>query len=196
LAKVTIMIVRISNIWAVCGIFLSVISQVGFASDEGEATAPTALEILEGHEGQWTVSGRRLDPDGWTDITPQMAEIESVYGGRAYVETTQIDFGGSQSGLQTTLTWDGFRDVYRIAALDEGFGLLDVYEGRLDTDGRLVATNLRSDTYFEFGEDTRLHFQLRWSFISDDRFMFDVLMTADGGASWTPYFELEYRRVD
>ncbi|GJL96567.1 MAG: hypothetical protein DHS20C06_03840 [Hyphobacterium sp.] len=190
------MLVRLSKLWTVCGIFLSVFAPTGIAGAASEDNSPSALQILEGHEGHWTVTGRRLDPDGWTDIAPQMAEIENVYGGRAYVETTQIDYGSNQSGLQTTLTWDGFREVYRISALDEGFGLLDVYEGRLDSDGRLVATNLRSDTYFEFGEDTRLHFQLRWTFVSDDQFMFDVLMTTDGGASWTPYFELEYRRAD
>jgi len=190
------MLAKLLKFQVIYSIFLAVFSPMAFAADEAVEDTPSALHFLDGHEGQWTVTGRRFDPDGWADIAPQTAQIESVYDGRAYVETTQIDFGRSQSGLQTTLTWDGFRDVYRISALDEGFGLLDVYEGRFDEAGRLVATNLRSDTYFEYGEDTRLHFQLRWSFISEDYFMFDVLMTADGGASWTPYFELEYRRAD
>jgi len=173
--------------------FLAVFALLVPASFAQSEESP--LAFLEGHEGEWIVSGRRATPSGWEDSARLPAQIESLYGGRAYIETSIIDFGDEQSGLTTLISWDGFRDVYRIAALDEGFGLLDIYEGRLDSEGRLIATNLRSDTYFAFGESTRMHFQLRWTFESEDRFLFEVLMTSDGGANWSPYFELIYTRA-
>jgi len=154
------------------------------------------LAFLDGHEGEWIASGRRMGPSGWVESQPMPTTIEALYGGRAYIERATHDFGQSQSGLTTIFSWDSFREVYRIVALDEDFGLLDVYEGRMDAEGRLVVTNIRADTYFPFGESARLHFQLRWTFESENQFDFDVLMTSDGGASWSPYFELTYQRLE
>ncbi|WP_394693405.1 DUF1579 family protein [Hyphobacterium sp.] len=155
-----------------------------------------ALDFLDNHEGDWTVSGRMMTPDGWVETSDQPATIESLYDGRAYIERSTVDFGSEVSGLTTLISWDVFREVYRVAAVDESYGLLDVYEGHLDDVGRLSVTNLRADTYFPAGPTGEMHFRLSWTFVDEDRFVFEVDLTTDRGETWSPYFELTYNRAE
>ena len=177
---------------------LMLMSSLGAAAQtsETENSPRQRLAFMSELTGDWVIYSRRMTEQGWVEAEPEPATVESLWDGQAYRQTETTDFGNASYELVTHLTWDQYRSVYRITALDEGWGIMDVYEGGFDQNGDLVVTNLRSDTYFPWGPDQRAHFQLRWAF--DDHaegFVFHVLLTLDGGASWMPYFENTYRRA-
>ena len=158
------------------------------------AAPPTEMERLAAFQGLYRIEGVRHEPEGPVPLTPSEGRAEFILNGMMLQETAQVDMGDAMVTLQTYFSFDSYRQVYRIAAMDDTFGLMDIYEGRFTADGVLVATNLRADTYFPLEGGQRLHFQLRYDFSKDVK-TFDVLMTTDGGATWSPYFEMTYTPV-
>ena len=153
------------------------------------------MDRLQPLEGEFRIEGRRHTPDGPVLLTPTRATIEYTLNRFVLREEATVDMGLEQAvTLLTYFSYDEYRHVYRMAVMDDAFGLMDIYEGRFVDDSTLIATNLRSDTHFETGEGGRMHFQLRWRIGSRIR-QFDVLVSTDAGASWTPYFEMTYTPV-
>ena len=97
--------------------------------------------------------------------------------------------------LRTLFTYDPYREVYRLSVMDDAFGLLDIYEGAFDAQGRLVTTNLRADTSYPI-EGGQLHFKLVHDFTGSDGHAFEVYMSADRGESWQLYFDQHYAPAD
>ncbi|QLC22963.1 hypothetical protein HFP51_12670 [Parasphingopyxis sp. CP4] len=165
---------------------------VGGTAHAQSEEAQAAIERLAPLVGTSRVTGVRHGPNGATDLAASEAEGRIILGGHILREDTQIEQQpGDLITLQTQFSFDQFRNLYRIAVVDDDFGLMDIYEGRFISDTLLVATNLRSDTHFPLEDGRAMHFQLRWDF-SELVVHFDVLLTVDGGANWRPFFELEY----
>lgn len=178
----------------ILSILLALMSIVGLGSPAQAQSeeAQAAMARLAPLVGVSQVTGVRHSPTGTTQLSPSQAEGQMILGGHALRETSQIEQQpGDIITLQSEFSFDQFRDRYRIAVLDDDFGLMDIYEGRFVSDTLLVATNLRSDTHFPLEDGRAMHFQLRWDF-SEPTVHFDVLLTVDGGANWLPFFELEY----
>jgi len=155
-----------------------------------------AMQRLAPLAGEFRVEGIRHTPDGPVALEPTEASIVFTLNGLALREESQSDMGRDVPvNLLTWFTWDPYREVYRIAVMDDSFGVMDIYEGRFVSEHRLVATNLRSNTYFPLEDGARMHFQLRWDLAAMPK-TFDVLYTTDGGASWQPYFEMIYKALD
>ena len=178
----------------ILSVILALLSVAGLGSTVHAQSeeAQAAMVRLAPLVGVSQVSGVRHSPDGTMQLSPSQAEGEMILGGHALRETSHIEQQpGDVISLQTEFSFDQFRDRYRIAVLDNDFGLMDIYEGRFVSDALLVATNLRSDTHFPLEDGRAMHFQLRWDF-SEPTVHFDVFLTVDGGANWLPFFELEY----
>ncbi|MEM9303000.1 MAG: hypothetical protein AAGE01_12860 [Pseudomonadota bacterium] len=94
--------------------------------------------------------------------------------------------------VETVFSWDQYRDVYRVAAMDDTWGLMDIYEGRLE-DGKLTVDNVRSGTTFPVGEGVERHFRLAIPIHGDERTMV-IDASTDGGQTWGPAFRVDYRR--
>ena len=172
-------------------LLLLVVAPGWTAADE----ASQAMERLQPLAGNYRIEGQRHAPDGPIKLTATQATIAYTLNRRALREDASVDMGLEQPvTLLTYFSYDEYRQVYRIAVMDDAFGLMDIYEGRFVDDATLIATNLRSDTHFPTADDGRLHFQLRW-YLGGDVKQFDVLASTDGGASWTPYFEMTYTPV-
>jgi len=154
-----------------------------------EETAEAAMARLAPLEGAFVSAGVRHGPEGAADLAPSPVEGTFILKGNILEIRSQSDMGEpTPVTLRTLISYDPHRGVYRIAAMDDTFPGLDVYDGRFTDETTLVATNLRSDTYFPLEDGRRLHFQLRWEIVPG-AVGFDVLATADGGATWSPYFE-------
>ncbi len=166
------------------------------AQDASQDAHKAAMQRLAPLEGSFAVTGVRHSQEGETPLPQSIAKSAYILNGFGLEETVEVDMGMEKPvTLLTTFSYDPYRKVYRVSVLDDTFGLLDVYEGRFNSEGVLSVTNLRSDSYFPMGEDgDRLHFMLQWT-LNDPVKKFDILMTPDGGASWSPYFELEYTPV-
>lgn len=154
-----------------------------------------AMARLHSMIGTWRVGGVRHTRDGAEPLRQGAATVALELDGRVLVERGQIDLAADDlTRIRTLFSYDPYRDVYRVMSIDEAYGLMDIYEGGFDAQGRLAVTNLRSDTHFPI-ESGRLHFQLRWDLSDPDAHGFDVLMTTDGGASWRLYYEQTYTRT-
>ena len=90
------------------------------------------------------------------------------------------------------ITYDQYRNVYRKAAIDDVWGIMDLYSGNIK-DNKLVLTNLESGTTFpEQGGGSR-GFRLTLE-LSGDRREMTVEATLDNGKTWFPNFKNVYVR--
>lgn len=96
--------------------------------------------------------------------------------------------------LETTIQYDQNRDVFRLVALDDTWGNLDVFEGDFDADGRLVVTNLRVDTPYVGPDGSRTHFRLTFTITDNAHNTLFIESTGDAGETWRPFQRLERSR--
>ena len=110
-----------------------------------------AMQRLAPLAGTWDMTVYVTADDGETwDATPtQVVDLEFVHKGFT-LEEIPTDLAGPGFHMRTYLTYDQYREVYRKAALDDVWGILDLYEGQIE-DGKLVQTNLKSGTLFPVG---------------------------------------------
>jgi hypothetical protein len=83
--------------------------------------------------------------------------------------------------------------VYRKAALDDVWGILDLYQGTIE-DGKLVIDNLDAGTFFPIDENTWRGFRLTMELKTERRWMW-IDKTDDNGKTWQPAFKSEYVRA-
>lgn len=163
-----------------------------------EAASPLvpALEKFRPLIGTFDISGVRYTPNGEVPLTPTQSATQPIMGGYGLQDMSQIDVGSPElMGLQSTITYDQFRKVYRVTLLDDTLGLMDVYEGDFDTDTVLSVTNLRSDTHFPIGPNGEaMHFKLRWD-LGASPITYELLMTVDGGESWDNFSKMTYTKT-
>ena len=124
------------------------------------------------------------------------SRVQSMYEGVALEEELRVHVpDGSSFRIRHLISWDRFRRVYRVAALDDGTGLLDVYEG-VWSDGSLTVTNLAAGTFFPNADGGWNAFRLRWFDFDAEGYSFEAAQSADGGVSWSPYVTQYYRRAE
>ena len=147
-----------------------------------------ALDVLA---GRWTMTVYVTEDDGdsWTPTPAQTVEILFRHKGFLLEEIpSNLDSPGFH--MHTFLTYDQYREVYRKAALDDIWGILDLYEGNVE-DGWLILDNLKSETFFPVGDDRWRGFRLRMELRPERRWMW-IDKTDDRGQSWQPAFKAEY----
>ena len=178
------------------GVALCVLSAGAQAQDNVSDRQIEALERLEPLAGDWVVTGQVMGPDGMQPLEPGEAQTRFVFNDRGLEENARIDLGGEgATHLRTLFSYDPYRELYRLSVMDDAYGLLDIYEGDFDYEGRLVATNLRSDTSYPI-EGGQLHFKLVYDFTHADGHEFDIYLSTDRGESWTLYFDQHYAPAD
>lgn len=162
------------------------------AQDDASTRQLEAMARLAPLAGDWVVTGEIMGPDGAQALEPGTAQARYAFRERGLEETARIDLGSEGlTELRTLFSYDPYREVYRLSVMDDAFGLLDVYEGDFDAEGRLVTTNLRADTAYPI-EGGQLHFKLVHDFAESGGHDFEVYMSADRGESWTLYFDQHY----
>ena len=176
---------------------LIVASQAALSQDVPEVSkVPLAkLAELEALAGHWEMTVHIADETGstWNATPPQAVELRFAHKGMMLEEVpAELDTPGFH--MHTIITYDQYRQVYRKAALDDVWGILDLYEGEL-IDGRLVFTNLKAGTLFPVGEETWRGFRLTMELNSERRWMW-IDKTDDQGTTWQPAFKSEYVRLD
>ena len=162
------------------------------AQDDVSSRQLEAMARLAPLAGDWLVTGEMMGPDGAQALEPGTAQAQYAFNQRGLEETAHIELGSEgMTELRTLFTYDPYRAVYRLSVMDDAFGLLDIYEGTFDAEGRLVTTNLRSDTSYPI-EGGQLHFKLVHDFTGSEGHDFEVYMSADRGESWMLYFDQHY----
>ncbi|WP_300556658.1 DUF1579 family protein [Maricaulis sp.] len=150
------------------------------------AEAQAAMARLAPLAGDWTATVYRMTEDGWSEAGTEHAHIYFMLNDLALREDPDPD-GVNGWQLESTLQYDQNRDHYRLVAIDDTWGNMDIYEGDFDADGRLVLSNLRSGTSYVGEDGTTLHFRLTTAIEGVDRIVFSVDMSMDTGESWQAY---------
>ena len=88
--------------------------------------------------------------------------------------------------VETFITYDQYRKLYRLAAIDDTFGLMDIYEGDFMNDNTLQVTNLRADTNFPTNDGGEMYFRLTFTELDENTREFLVERSSDNGANWQP----------
>ncbi|MEM7730170.1 MAG: hypothetical protein AAF311_12990 [Pseudomonadota bacterium] len=149
-----------------------------------------AMAHLQPLMGDFALSGTQNEADGSVSThMPSMATGAPTVGKAGLLLKTHVGVeGGTAITTHLTLSYDQYRDVYRVAVLDDSSGLLDIYEGTVE-DGVLRVDNLRADTFYMAG-DMKVHFRLVWD-MTDTVIDYDVDASVDGGETWLPFMMME-----
>lgn len=171
------------------------------AGSAGMVTGRTAqMEELEWMEGEWDVSIKTLNPDGTTLLRERTtSKVVADLDGCILRESMEVQVGpgGPRVKVMGLRSFDQFRGVYRFVWLENMAGLLDVFEGVKDSSGRIVATNVRSDTSLpNSSTGAFLHTRVSFARQSDDRFAIRYEISGDHGRTWKEGGNLEYTRRD
>lgn len=171
-------------------LFLCAATAAGSAAPDPSAAPQARLAALAVLAGDYAITTELTEDGGvtWAADAPQDVRISFEHNGMVLQERP-VALSGEGFHMWNLITFDQYRNVYRKAAIDDTWGIMDVYEGRL-TDGMLVLTNVRSGTTFPT-PDGEQFFRLRMEVKAAPRWMF-VDASTDGGASWGPAFRVRY----
>ncbi|MBI1392701.1 MAG: DUF1579 domain-containing protein [Alphaproteobacteria bacterium] len=159
------------------------------------ARAPfAAVAQLDGMLGAWRVTSEMAGPEGeWTNRTVYRQSFANGLRGLVLSEVHEATLEGDGFALKTDFSFDQYKNVYRLAVLDDTFGLMDIYEGNIE-EGVLIVTNLRADTSFPLGDGRKMNFRLRIPVAGNRREMF-VDQSVDGGETWAKFYRVVYERI-
>ena len=145
--------------------------------------------------GTWTARTEQTEDGGatWTDLGSKRVRVELQHKGMLLVEQPdEVSSGGFD--MHTAIAFDQYRNLYRQSSTDDVWGVMDLYEGNIET-GQLVVTNLKAGTFFPIDEGVWRGFRLSTELKQPHRQML-VEKTDDNGASWQPAFRVEYTKLD
>lgn len=134
------------------------------------AAAMRGLAPLMGLVGRW-----RGDIGGQsTDITFALNDQATTLTGETTFRTMRVRFA---------LSYDVYQHRYRMTAIDDVTGLIDVFTGNLNSDGALVVSNVEGGSHYLVDKKpvhTRITIQMRlgggWTFSTEE--------SRDGGKQW------------
>ena len=151
-----------------------------------------ALKVLE---GKWDMQVESTMDGGktWQKAPITQVDIHLAHKGRLLRE---IPVNPLEKGfnMETYLSFDQYRNVYRKAAIDDVWGIMDIYEGAIE-DNKLVMTNLKGGTTFPMGNDIWRAFRLTIELTPDNRKMI-IDASDDNGETWKPAFVAKYTRAN
>jgi|GEM_PF-609141 len=160
------------------------------------AKAPAeAMAKLGALQGTWkTVTEIAQEDGGWLEQSANIVAIKKSLRGLLLTESEVKRTSGDETslGLKIDYTFDQYRKVYRVSVVDDGWGIMDIYEGGLE-DGALTLTNIRSGTSFPLDDDGEMFFHLAMPVAGDWRVL-DINMSTDKGESWRPFYRVTYTR--
>lgn len=161
---------------------------------------PAGMEKLRTLAGRWRVEIVSLDdPAVHTERLRTFEEDETVAIIRSRLDGSLLEeeilvATDRPRQVRRLWTYDRFRDVFRIAHFDTYSQHLDVLEGQMTDDGRLVLSNRDTGTpVLLFGQS--FHVRENLHELHPDSFRLDREVSPDGGNTWLPDLRLTYTRL-
>jgi len=143
--------------------------------------------------GQWRMATEITEDGGknWQQVAEELINFEIRHKGMLLAETP-ISRSETGFNMENYITYDQYREVYRSVAIDDSWGIMDIYEGNFIGD-TLVLTNLKSGTSFPVGDGKWRSFRLNINVeanLAERRMLIEG--SDDGGATWAPAFRVTY----
>jgi hypothetical protein len=177
------------------GISLTIALLIGFSVhaqdlDPG-ADARRQMQRLEVLQGDYSLVVHVSNDDGrtWQEGPAQKVRLRLRHNG-LLLEELPVELAEQGFHMNTYLSFDQYRSVYRKAAIDDVWGVMDIYQGNI-VDDTLVLTNLESGTLFPVDRETWRGFRLSVPLKAGERTML-IEKTDDFGQSWQPAFKSVY----
>jgi len=154
--------------------------------------APIGMGPFQAMAGDWKVSAESRGRPG-ADWRPseRRSSIEAVLGGAMLRERTESSQGDE---VLRTISYDSIRKSYRVSEISGSDTFLDILEGELTEDGRLVVSNMETGTPSVQGGMT-IHGRLSIFDVAEDGFELEYEVTIDGGESWWVALKASYERA-
>lgn len=149
------------------------------------------LKVLEG-DYSLVVHSSSDDGKSWQAGAAQKVSLRLRHND-LLLEELPVELAERGFHMNTYLTFDQYRSVFRKAAIDDVWGVMDIYQGNI-VDDTLVLTNLESGTLFPVGDDSWRGFRLSVPLIAGERTML-IEKTDDLGQSWQPAFKSVYTPI-
>lgn len=193
------------NNWQSGGV-LALILALAVSSMPSLAQQPTQAEIrkvpleamqrLNNLTGKWTSTMSISYDKGktWQRSKPNQVLVKSRLNGMM-LEQSPITKSHNGWDILVNVAYDQYRNTYRYIVSDDVWGMMDIYEGNIDDNGKLIVTNLKSGTFFPYNETTLLAFRISVELDPCKRRM-DIDFSADKGENWTPYIVYEYENIE
>jgi hypothetical protein len=152
---------------------------------------PTGMDRVAALAGTWEVKveSRSSPRQPWEESTRE-ALIEPLARG-AMLQQTYVDQDGTE--VVSSLVYDRFREVYRLAAVNGFTTHLDLQEGGFDDEGRLTLSNLETGTEWT-GFGRTFHGRSAIFDLSEDAFQVESEISTDGGENWILVERMTYTR--
>lgn len=142
--------------------------------------------------GKWRMTTNVTSDNGstWQPVAEETVVFELRHKGMLLAEKP-MSISADGFNMETYLTFDQYRGVYRKVAIDDSWGVMDTYEGKFEG-SQLILTNLKSGTSFPVGNDKWRFFRLNIELPSGDRRSMLIEASDDGGKTWLPAFKVVY----
>ena len=155
-----------------------------------EMPLPGEMGVMQAMVGEWMVKAeQRQSPQAPWQESEMTSAIQARMGG-AMLEETFVSPQGIE-GLRT-LSYDRFKERYRLTQMNSFTSHLDVQEGTYE-DGRLTVSNAETDTSWQgFGQT--FHQRISFFDIAPDGFKIEAERSVDGGENWFVNQKATYTR--
>lgn len=145
--------------------------------------------------GKWSMETEITNDGGatWQKVPAQTVTVSFRHKDMMLAEVPATT-DGPGFHMESYISYDQYRKSYRKAAVDDVWGIMDVYEGAEKEDA-IVFTNLKSGTFFPIAEGVWRGFRLTMETKRPVRRMM-IEKTDDAGETWQQAFRLKYTLVE
>lgn len=141
--------------------------------------------------GTWSMVRERTMDGGKTWETYPATTIQVQYKQKSLMlEEAAVTLENNGFHMSIYISYDQYQQVYRQAAMEDYWGLMDISEGQLDGN-TLVFTNTKSRTYYPMEGGRLRALKLRVELKSPSRMIY-IDESYDEGNSWSPSFRIQY----
>ncbi len=151
---------------------------------------PGAMGLMQTMAGEWNVKAeQRQSPQAPWQESEAQSTVKPLMGG-VLLEEHFVSPEGIE-GLRT-LSYDRFKERYRLTQINSFTSHLDVQEGTME-DGRLTVSNAETDTSWQ-GFGFTFHQRLSLFDFTPDGFKVEAERSVDGGENWFVNHKAVYTR--
>lgn len=159
-----------------------------YAQEDIEKIPLEKMAKFESLLGEWNTTNYFYEENDWKEVATSHVKYFKKLKGKLVSEEISNVIPAGGFVVESFISYDQYRNVYRLAAIDDTFGLMDIYEGDFENDKIFRVTNLRAGTNFPTSDGGELYFRLTFKEIDANTREFLVEQSNDNGQIWRPMY--------